>query len=103
MSEIKSSLTVAEEISVQFSQVASGFLAVNEVIDTAERTTVSGNTNAKNSLASLHNRARCLSNALTRDGNNIHSAAKEFSAIDQKIKNSFELSPYSSSLGGGKS
>lgn len=102
MSGIKSSLTVAGGVSAQLSQAASGFLSVNEVTSRAERTTVSGNNNAKNSLASIHSRGQRVSNAIARDGNNIHSVAQEFSIIDQKIKKSFELPLFSPTLGGGK-
>lgn len=101
MTGIKSSLTVAESISAQFSQAASGFLSVNQA-SKAERTTVSGNNNAKNSLTNLHSRGQRISNAITRDGNAIHSVAKEFSLIDQKIKKDFELPLFSPSLGGIK-
>ncbi|XUD11953.1 hypothetical protein IGJ55_001112 [Enterococcus sp. AZ170] len=102
MSGIKSSLNVAGSVSEQFSQAASGFSSVNEASSKAERTTVSGNNNAKNSLASMHRRGQRLSNAIARDGNNIHSVAKEFSIIDQKIKKSFDLPLFSPSFGGGK-
>lgn len=101
MSGIKSSVTVAGGISAQFSQVASGFSSVNEAVSKAERTTVSGNSNAKNSLVSIHSRGQRVSNAIARDGNNIHSVAKEFSEIDQKIKRSFDLPLFSPNLGGG--
>ncbi|MGX7149474.1 TIGR04197 family type VII secretion effector [Enterococcus ureasiticus] len=100
MSEIKSSLTVAASVSEQFSQAASGFSSVNGVTSKAERTTVSGNNNAKNSLTSIHSLGQRISNAIARDGNNIHSVAKEFSLTDQKIKKGFELPLFSPSLGG---
>ncbi len=100
MSGINSSLTVAGGISAQLSQTASGFLSINEATSKAERTTVSGNINAKNSLTSIHSRGQRLSNAITRDGNNIHSVAKEFSQIDQKIKQGFDLPLFSPTLGG---
>lgn len=101
MSGIKSSLTVAGSVSEQFSQAASGFSSVNEVSSKAERTTVSGNNNAKNSLTSMHSRGQRLSNAIVRDGNNIHSVAKEFSVINQKIKKRFDSPLLSPSFGGG--
>lgn len=102
MTGIKSSLTVAGSVSAQFSQAASGFSSVNEATNKAERTTVSGNNNAKNSLTSIHSRGQRVSNAIARDGNNIHSVAQEFSVIDQKIKKSFDLPLFSPNLGGGK-
>ncbi|MFD1899142.1 TIGR04197 family type VII secretion effector [Enterococcus termitis] len=101
MSGINSSLTVAGGVSAQLSQTASGFSSVNQAVSKAERTTVSGNTNAKNSLASIHSRGQRLSNAIARDGNNIHSVAKEFSSIDQKIKQSFDIPFFSPTVGGG--
>lgn len=100
MSGIKSSVTVAGDVSAQFSQAASGFSSVNEAVSRAERTTVSGNNNAKNSLTSIHSRGQRVSNVIARDGNNIHSVAKEFSEIDQKIKKNFDLSLFSLNLGG---
>lgn len=100
MSGIKSSVTVAGDVSAQFSQAASGFSSVNEAVSRAERTTISGNNNAKNSLTSIHSRGQRVSNVIARDGNNIHSVAKEFSEIDQKIKKNFDLSLFSLNLGG---
>ncbi|WP_086444786.1 TIGR04197 family type VII secretion effector [Candidatus Enterococcus lemimoniae] len=102
MSGIKSSLTVAGGVSAQFSQAASGFASVNEATTKAERTTVSGNSNAKNSLTSLHSCGQRISNAIARDGNAIHSVAQEFSQIDQKIKKSFDLPMFSPNLGGDR-
>lgn len=82
---INSSLSIAGGVSAQMSKAASGLSSVNAVTSVAERTSVSGNTNAKNSLTSVHSRGQRLSNAIARDGNNIHSVAKEFAEIDQKI------------------
>jgi type VII secretion effector (TIGR04197 family) len=82
---INSSLSVAGGVSAQMSKAASGLSSVNGATSLANRTTVSGNMNAKNSLTSVHSRGQRLSNAIARDGNNIHSVAKEFAAVDQKI------------------
>lgn len=71
------------------SRAASGLLSVNAPTSLADRTSVSGNTNAKNSLTSVNSRGQRLSNIITRDGDNIHLVAKEFAAIDQKVKNYF--------------
>lgn len=87
---INSSITVAGGVSAQLSKAASGFTAVNQVTTTASKTSVCGNNNAKNSLMSVHSRSQRLSNAIARDANNIHSVAKEFAAIDQKVKNGFD-------------
>ncbi|WP_086313632.1 hypothetical protein A5821_001157 [Enterococcus sp. 7F3_DIV0205] len=87
---VNSSLTVAGGVSSQLSKAASSFTSVNQPTATANRTKVSGNENAKNSLTSVHSRGQRLSNAIARDGNNIHSVAKEFAAIDQKVKSGFD-------------
>ncbi|MGX7246040.1 TIGR04197 family type VII secretion effector [Enterococcus quebecensis] len=101
MTGIKSSLTIAGGVSTQFSQVASGFASVNQTTSKAERTTVSGNNKAKNSLSCIHSRGLRVSNAIARDGNNIHSVAKEFNEIDQQIKEVFDFPLFSPSVGGG--
>lgn len=83
---INSSLTVAVGVSAQMSNAASGLTSVNVATETASRMSVNENTNAKNSLTSVYSRGQRLSNAIARDGNNIHLVAKEFAAIDPKIK-----------------
>lgn len=103
MSETKSSLTVAGVISARFNHTVRGFSSVNKTTCKAEHTTLSGNNNAQNSLTSIHSRGQRIANAITRDGNHIHSKAQEFSLIDQTIKQPFDLQRFSSSLGGGRS
>jgi type VII secretion effector (TIGR04197 family) len=94
--KINSSLSVAGGVSAQMNKAASGLSSVAAAATTANRTSVSGNTNAKNSITAVHSRGQRLANAIARDGNKIHSVAKEFAAMDQKVK--FNIS--SSSLGG---
>ncbi|MTD38329.1 TIGR04197 family type VII secretion effector [Erwinia sp. CPCC 100877] len=84
--KINSSLSVAGGVSAQMNKAASGLSSVAAAATTANRTSVSGNTNAKNSIAAVHSRGQRLSNVIARDGNNIHSVAKEFAAIDQKVQ-----------------
>ncbi|MBO0438886.1 TIGR04197 family type VII secretion effector [Candidatus Enterococcus ikei] len=103
MSEVNSSLIAASDVSSRFNKVASGFSSINAATIKAERTTVHGNTNAKNSLARFHSRGQRLANVVARDGNYIHSVAKEFNLIDQKIEKNFNSQLVFPAIGGGVS
>lgn len=83
---IQSNSTVAGGISASFSRSASALTAIQASHSIANRTTVSGNQQAQKSDADFSQRLQRIANAITKDGNNIHSVAKEFEAIDQKIK-----------------
>lgn len=89
MSGIKSSLTVAGSVSSSLSRTASALTAVQSPSQLADRTNVLGNSNAKRSGADLVSSLHKISNAIAKDGNNIHSVAKEFASIDQKSKRAF--------------
>ncbi|WP_207696178.1 hypothetical protein DOK67_0002092 [Enterococcus sp. DIV0212c] len=103
MSEVKSSLNAASDVLARFNQVANGFSSINAATVKAERTTVHGNTNAKNSLSRLHSRGQRIANVVARDGNYIHSVAKEFNLIDQKIEKNFNSQLVFPTIGGGRS
>ncbi|MBP2099020.1 TIGR04197 family type VII secretion effector [Enterococcus rivorum] len=85
---IKSNTTIAGGISASFSRSASALNAINAPASSANRTTVIGNQQAQKSGLDFGQRLQRISNALAKDGNNIHSVAQEFEAIDQKINSS---------------
>ncbi|MGX7412896.1 TIGR04197 family type VII secretion effector [Enterococcus caccae] len=89
-------------VSARFSQVASEFLSVNEAVHKAERTTVSGNSNAKNSLTSIYSCGQRVSKIIARDNHTIHSLTKESSKMDQKIRKDDDFAPFSLKFGGDK-
>lgn len=90
MTGISSNLTVASGVSNALSRAASALTAVQAPSSFAERTNVSGNVNAKKSSVDLLSALQSLSNNLAKDGNNVHSVAQEFAAIDQKIKGNMD-------------
>ncbi|WP_321386357.1 TIGR04197 family type VII secretion effector [uncultured Enterococcus sp.] len=90
MSGVSVKLGVAASVSQKMSQAASALAGVATTGSTASRTTVSGNSNAQQTIQRISQSGLRISNALTRDGNNIHSVAKEFSVIDQKIGQGFD-------------
>jgi len=101
--KINSSLSTAGQVSAKLSQVASALSAVQAPSAFAERTTVLGNEQAKGSGERLVAAAHSVSNALTKDGNHVHSVAQEFAAIDQHVHQQFEaMSILSSPIGGKK-
>lgn len=72
------------------SQAASALLVIQAPTSLAERTTVSGDNQAKSSGSDLAAALQGISNALAKDGNNVYSVAKEFAAIDQQVKAQFD-------------
>lgn len=90
MSEVSVKLGVAAAASQRMSQAASALASVSTTGNSSSRTTVSGNNNAKSSIQRTVQSGQRISNALARDGNNIHSVAQEFSAIDQKLGQKFD-------------
>lgn len=86
MTGISSNLTVAGGVSNALSRAASSLIAVQAPSSFADRTNVSGNANAKKSGVDLVTAIHTISNNVAKGGNNIHSVASEFAAIDQKIK-----------------
>ena len=96
MAKISSNLSIAGSVSSSLSQAASGLSGVQNPSTFAECTNVSGNSNARKSGTDLVNALHKISDSIAKDGNNIHSVAQEFAAIDQKIKNQLD----SLSLGG---
>ena len=90
MSGVSVKLGVAASVSQKVSQAASALASVSATGSTASRTTVSGNSNAQQTIQRTIQSGQRISNALARDGNNIHSVAEEFSAIDQRIGQGFD-------------
>jgi len=90
MSSVDSNLTVAGAASQKFSQAASALNSVSVPATSTGRTNVSGQSGAQSTVQRMSAVGSQISNALTRDGNNIHSVAEEFAAIDQKLGKGFD-------------
>lgn len=90
MGNVDVKLSVASVASQKFSQAASVLNNVMLPTTCVDRTNVSGQSSAQNTIQRMSSVGVQLSNALTRDGNNIHSVAEEFSAIDQKLGKGFD-------------
>jgi type VII secretion effector (TIGR04197 family) len=78
MTGISSNLTVAGGVSSALSRAASALTAVQTPSSFAERTNVTGNSNAKKSISELVSALQDISNSVVKDGNNVHSVAQEF-------------------------
>lgn len=90
MSSVDSNLTVAGAASQKFSQAASALNSVSVPVVSAGQTNVCGQSNAQSTMQRMGTVGQQISNALARDGNNIHSVAEEFVAIDQKLGKGFK-------------
>lgn len=90
MSTVDSNLTVAGAASQELSQAASALNNASAPTAGAGKTHVSGQSNAQSTMQRIGVVGQQISGALTRDGNNIHSVAEEFAAIDQKLGKSFD-------------
>ncbi|MBL1223676.1 TIGR04197 family type VII secretion effector [Enterococcus sp. BWR-S5] len=90
MSNLDVNVTIAGAASQQFSQAASALNSVSLPAASAGQTNVSGQSNAQNTIQRMSVVGQQISNALARDGNNIHSVAEEFAAIDQKLGKGFD-------------
>lgn len=90
MSNLDVNVTIAGAASQQFSQAASALNSISAPTASSGRTNVSGQSNAQSTMQRMSVVGQQISNALTRDGNNIHSVAEEFAAIDQKLGKGFD-------------
>jgi type VII secretion effector (TIGR04197 family) len=90
MGNLDVNVTIAGAASQQLSQAASELNSVSVLAASSRRTNVSGQSNAQSTIQRMSVVGQQISNALTRDGNNIHSVAEEFAAIDQKLGKGFD-------------
>lgn len=81
---INSNSSIAGSASASFSQSASLLNSIN-VVPTTSRINVSGNAAAEESISAFQNGLKQVSTSVVSAGDNIHSVAKEFERIDQKI------------------
>lgn len=81
---INSNSSVAGNASTSFSQSASLLNSIN-IASTTSRINVSGNASAEASISNFQNGLKRVSNSVVSAGENIHSVAREFERIDQKI------------------
>ncbi|WP_086314928.1 hypothetical protein A5821_002498 [Enterococcus sp. 7F3_DIV0205] len=81
---VNSNSSIAGGISASFSQSASALNSISVAVS-ASSTNVSGNAPAVQSLNNFQQGLAGLSTSVVSAGDNIHSVAKEFDQIDQKI------------------
>ncbi|MDA9472181.1 TIGR04197 family type VII secretion effector [Enterococcus sp. 5H] len=81
---ISSDSSIAGSASVSLSQSTSLLNSIN-VVPTASRINVSENAAAEESISTFQNGLKQMSTSVVSAGDNIHSVAKEFECIDQKI------------------
>ncbi|GGC74638.1 TIGR04197 family type VII secretion effector [Enterococcus wangshanyuanii] len=81
---INSNSSIAGNVSASFSQSASMLNSISISV-TSSSTNVSGNTPAMKTLNEFQRGLKELSSSVVSAGDNIHSVAKEFDRIDQRI------------------
>ncbi|MBO0466986.1 TIGR04197 family type VII secretion effector [Enterococcus plantarum] len=87
---IKSSLSIAGNVSASFSQSANALNNIKGPTNIATRTNVRGNAKAKETATNFGNDIKQLSASIVATGKNIHSVAKDFSEIDLKASHQFQ-------------
>ncbi|OJG69965.1 type VII secretion effector [Enterococcus quebecensis] len=88
---IKSSLSVAGSVSASFSQSANALNNIKGSTNIATRTNVSGNGKAKETAATFEKDIKQLATSIVSAGKNINAVAKDFSAIDLKASQQFQM------------
>ncbi|MEI5994599.1 TIGR04197 family type VII secretion effector [Candidatus Enterococcus mansonii] len=88
---VKSSLSVAGNVSTSFSQSANALNNVKRATNIATRTNVSGNEIAKETVTTFEKDLKQLATSIVSAGKNIHSVAKDFSEIDLNAAKQFQL------------
>lgn len=81
---INSTTSVAGSVSASFSQSASALNRISVSVSSGQ-TNVAGNSAAIQSFSTFQSSLKGISNSVVQAGDNIHSVAKEFERIDQKI------------------
>jgi len=81
---INSNASIASGVSASFSQSASALNHISVSVS-AGQINVAGNSTAVKSVTSFQSSLKNVSNSVVKAGDNIHSVAKEFEQIDQKI------------------
>lgn len=81
---INSTTSVAGGVSASFSQSASVLNSISVSISSCQ-TNVAGNSTAVQSFSTFQSSLKGVSTSVVQAGDNIHSVAKEFERIDQKI------------------
>lgn len=81
---INSTTSVAGGVSASFSQSASVLNSISVSISSGQ-TNVAGNSTAVQSFSTFQSSLKGVSTSVVQAGDNIHSVAKEFERIDQKI------------------
>jgi len=82
--KINSNSSIASGVSASFSQSASALNRISVSVS-AGQINVDGNSTAVQSVTSFQFCLQNVSNSVVKAGDNIHSVAKEFEHIDQKI------------------
>ena len=89
---IKSNLSVAGNVSVSFSQSANALNNIQGSTNVATRTNISGNGKAKETTLTFGKDITQLATGIVLAGKNINSVAKDFSKIDLKASQQFQMS-----------
>ncbi|MBO0472428.1 TIGR04197 family type VII secretion effector [Enterococcus ureasiticus] len=88
---IKSSLSVAGNVSASFSQSANALNNIKGSTNIATRTNISGNAKAKETTTTFGQDIKQLATSIVAAGKNINSVAKDFSEIDLKASQQFQM------------
>ncbi|MBO0423644.1 TIGR04197 family type VII secretion effector [Enterococcus plantarum] len=81
---INSTISIAGGVSASFSLSASALNSISVSVSSGQ-TNVTGNSAAIQSFSTFQSSLKGISNSVVQAGNNIHSVAKEFERIDQRI------------------
>lgn len=87
---IKSSLSIAGNISASFTQSATALNSVQSATNIASKTNVAGNIQAQAAINQYEQGLKQLSASILSAGNQPHSVAKDFSQIDQQVAHQLE-------------
>lgn len=89
MGQVKSTLSVASQQADRMSQASNKLASVQHSGSEASRTTITGNTNAGQTIQKAQQVIQSLVTSFNGDIANITSVASEFARIDQEQSNTF--------------
>ena len=87
MTKIKSNISDAQNYATKIKQGSSNLSGIGQA-QQDDKTTVSGNSNAHETMKASQDARQSISKALSEMVTNIHSVAGEFEAVDQQIAES---------------
>lgn len=89
MSQVKSTLSIASQQANRMSQPSNKLTSVQHSGSEASRTTITGNTNAGQTIQKAQQVIQSLVTSFNGDISNITSVASEFARIDQEQSSTF--------------